>query len=199
MRLTQRGFTLIEIMMALIILGVLTITGYRGLNAVLQARAQLAAETRQWQNLSLFLSQLEQDVAQAIHRTVRNPDGVSQPGWTGRVTPLHEDDAELVFTRAGSSGQNGEWKVPQRIGYRLEQGTLVMLRWPALDAAPSTRPARYPVLEGVQEFRLRYLDAAGNWRPQWLPGGQSTPLPAGLEVTLALAGNKKITRIFALQ
>ena len=194
----QRGFTLVEILVALVIMGVLTTAGYRSLDSALQARERIAAETRKWQNLSLFFSRLEQDIAQAIHRTARDPSGASVPELTGRATPLHDDDAELTFIRAGNAGESGDNHAPRRIGYRLEEGTVTLLRWPGLDAAPQSRPARYPVLAGVSAFKLRYLDNAGNWRQQWPEGRSASLLPAGIEIALTLEDSEKIVRFIAL-
>ena len=195
----QRGFTLIELLVALVILVLLSMAGYRGLDAVLQARERVSAETRKWQHLAFFFSRLDQDVAQAISRTVRDQGGLSQPEWIGHAVVVDDNDAELTFTRAGIPDQGEEMQVPQRIGYRLEQGTIVMLRWPVLDQPPRAKPVRYPLLEGVREFKLRYLDGSGSWLQQWPPAGQITGLPAGVEIELTLASGETMTRMFALQ
>ncbi len=196
---TQRGFTLIELLVALFILVLLSMAGYRGLDAVLQARERVATETRKWQHLAFFFARVDQDIAQAVSRTVRDQGGISQPEWIGHEVVVDENDASLVFTRAGIPDQGEQMQAPQRIGYRLEQGDIVMLRWPVLDQPPRVKPARYPLLEGVREFKLRYLDSGGNWLQQWPPAGQVTGLPAGVEMELVLASGEKITRMFALQ
>lgn len=199
MKQTQRGFTLVELLVALVILTLLSVAGYRGLDAVLQARERVAVETRKWQHLAFFFSRMGQDIAQAIKRPVRNAEGVGQlAAWLGNAVTVGEDDAELIFTRAGVPDQGMALQGPQRIGYRFEQGNIVLLRWPALDQAPRTKPARYTVLEGVREFKLRYLDASGVWQFQWQPT-QKDLLPVAVEVQLTLTGGELITRVFALQ
>ena len=195
----HRGFTLVELLVALLILVLLSMAGYRGLNAVLQARDQVAAETRKWQHLAFFFSRLDQDIAQVVRRTVRDEGGVTQAEFFGHAVVVDDNDAELTFTRAGIPDQSTALLAPQRIAYRLEQGTIILLRWPILDQAPRTNPVRYPLLEGVREFKLRYLDRAGNWQTQWPSAGQATGLPAGVEIALTLSSNEKITRVFALQ
>lgn len=86
---------------------------------------------------------------------------------------------------------------PQRIGYRLEQDRIVLLRWPALDQAVQAKPVRYTILEGVREFKWRYMDATGIWQTQWpvTPG----TLPEAAELSLTLSNGEQLTRIFALQ
>lgn len=194
-----RGFTLIELLVALVILTLLAIAGYRGLDAVLQTRERIAQETRKWQHLAFFFSRLEQDVAQAVHRPVRDAGGLPVPEWIGHAVVVDDDDGELVFTRAGIADQGAAMRAPQRIGYRLQQNTIVLLRWPTLDQSPRPEPVHYPLLEGVRDFQLRHLDINGTWVNQWPPAGLNGSLPLALEVQLTLVDGAKITRVFALQ
>jgi len=194
-----RGFTLIELLVALVILVLLSVAGYRGLNAVLQTREHITQETRKWQLLAFFFSRMEQDVAQAIRRPVQDQGGLVQPAWIGRPVVVADDEAELTFTRAGIPDPKEAMLAPQRIGYRLQQGSIILLRWPFPDQAPRTEPLRYPLLEGVREFHLRHLDINGNWLEQWPPGAQADILPMALEVAVTLASGEKVTRVFALQ
>ena len=196
---SHRGFTLIELLVALVILTVLAVAGYRSLDAVIQAREQVAAETRKWQHLAFFFARISQDISQAAQRPVRDEDGNPRAAWVGNLVAVGENDAQLIFTRAGIPEQGGALQAPQRIGYRLEQGAIVMLRWPSLDQAPRVMPVRYPVLEGVREFQLRYLDKAGVWQLQWQNPSDPNKLPVAVEVTLTLVGGEIITRLFALQ
>lgn len=197
---SHHGFTLIELLVALVIMALLSVAGYRGLDAVLQARERVSAETRKWQHLSFFFARMNQDIAQAVPRPVRDEDGaIVRAAWLGNAVAVGENDAELIFTRAGIPDQGAALQAPQRIGYRLEQGTIVMLRWPGLDQAPRAKPVRYTVLEGVREFKLRYLDKDGVWQLQWQYPTDLFKLPQAVEVTLILAGGESITRLFALQ
>lgn len=194
------GFTLVELLVALIILALLAVAGYRGLEAVLQARDRVSVETRKWQHLSFFFSRFSQDVAQAVKRPVRDENGrIVYAAWIGTTVTVGENEAELMFTRAGMSDQEGALQAPQRIGYRFERGAIIMLRWPELDQAPKVNPVRYTLLEGVREFKLRYLDKNGIWQPQWQDSSDLTSLPVATEVVLTLVSGEIITRLFALQ
>ena len=192
-RSSQKGFTLIELMVSLVILALLSVAGYRGLDAVVQTRERVTAETHKWQHLSSFFSRLDQDIAQATHRSIRDQAGIVRPAWSGNPVVTGKDDAQLSFTRSADKGP------PQRIGYRLEQGRIVLLRWPTPDQAVQVKAIRYTILEGVSEFTWRYLDASGNWQTQWQAGNVATSLPEAAELSLTLTGGEKITRIFALQ
>lgn len=194
-----RGFTLIELLVALVILAIMSVAGFRGLNAVLDARKAVAQETRKWQNLMFLFSRMEQDIALAVRRPVRDQDGVPQPEWIGHNMPVSPDDAQLILTRAGTQDEQSAQVGPQRIGYRLERNTIYLLRWMALDQPMHSEPRRYPLLEGVSDFSLRYLAPDGRWNEQWPPLGQGGGFPAAVEVKLTLAGGEKITRLFVPQ
>ena len=195
----HRGFTLIELLVSLVILALLSIAAYRSLDAVIQTRERVSAETRKWQHLQLFFSRLEQDIAQAVHRSIRDSTGQLQAEWIGHAVVVGNNDAELTFTRAGVPDQGLAMQSPQRIAYRLEHGNIVLLQWQTLDQPAGATPIRYTLLEGVREIKWRYLDTNNNWQTQWPLTGNISNLPQAAEVTLTLASGDKLSRIFALQ
>lgn len=185
-----------ETLVALFVVAIIAIAAYRGLSAVVQARDVVAQETRKWQGLMFLFSRLGQDIALAIPRPVRNAAGTTEPEWTGHDVPVSPDDAQLILTRAGSLDGQGAQVGPQRVGYRLQQHTVYLLRWAALDQPPDARPARYPLLQEVSEFHLRYQDERGAWQEQWPPPGKTGGIPVAVEVTVTLEGGQPIKRLF---
>lgn len=196
-----RGFTLIELLVTLFVLAILAVAGFRGLNAVIDARKAVAQETRKWQNLMFFFSRMEQDIATAVDRPIRGQNGAAQPEWIGHSVPVSRDDAQLILTRAGVQDEQGAQVGPQRIGYLLDRNSIYLLRWMALDQAPNAEPMRYQLLDGVSDFSLRYLARNGQWNEQWPPTGQSgaisaDTIPVAVEVKLTLVGGMQIRRLF---
>lgn len=195
-RRRPRGFTLIEVLVALFVLAIIAMAAFRGLNAVMAAREAVAQETRKWQALMFFFSRMEQDVAVAVRRPIRDRTGVQQPEWIGREVPVSPDDAQLIMTRAGVQDEQGAQVGPQRIGYRLERNTIYLMRWMALDQPPDAEPKRYALLRDVSEFHLRYQGTNGGWSTQWPPAGGMGGIPVAVEVRVTLAGGQPITRLF---
>ena len=194
------GFTLIELLVALFIFSMLAITGYRGLNALLQTRAHLDQETRKYQALSRFFTRMDEQLAQVINRTVRVTDGTTQAAFVGYPASGGElEEAKIVFTRAGGLDMTGGVLPPQRVGYRLRNNAIQMLRWDALDQAPNSKPTENTVLEGVREFNLRYLSQAMTWETQWALVSPLVPPPKAVEVEVVLMTGEKIVRVFSLQ
>lgn len=200
MKSQPKGFTLIELLVALFVFAILAVTAYRGLNAVTQTRAHIDQETRKWQALERFFARLDGEIAQVLQRPVRTANGEEAPAWVG--TPFATgsvEDVQLAFTRDGGFDADGAPLPPQRIGYRLRQNRLELLRWTALDSAPYNAPSVDTVLEGVSEFNVRHLTSRLTWEKQWPPVVADTSLPRGFEVKLVLKSGEKLVRFFSLQ
>lgn len=196
----SQGFTLIELLVALFVFAILAVTAYRGLNTVTQTRAHLDQETRKWQALERFFARLDGETAQVLQRPVRTANGTEAPAWVGSPSASgNVEDVQLAFTRNGGFDTEGAPLPPQRIGYRLRQGKLELLRWTALDSAPYNAPSVDAVLEGVREFNVRHLNKHLAWETQWPPKVADAVLPKGVEIELVLSSGEKLTRFFSLQ
>jgi general secretion pathway protein J len=195
----QAGFTLIELLVALFVFAVLAVTAYRGLEAVSDTRTHLDQEARKWQSLERFFARLDGEIAQVLPRPVRTASGIEVPAWIG--TPSNTgsmENVQLAFTRHGGYDASGMALPPQRIGYRLRDDKLELLRWEALDSATYSGPRVNVVLEGIAEFRLRHLGSHLAWEERWPVGTGDLSPPKALEVLLKLSSGEKLTRIFSL-
>lgn len=189
-----RGFTLIELMTALLVLSLLALMSYRGLGAVLDAREHVKQETDKWRRVAAFFARFERDVELAAPRPVRTAAGRA-PAWLGAQGATAE--ARLEFSRfASSDGVDAA----RRIGYRLnEKHEIELWLWPGLDVAPDTLPARYPVLAGVKTFELQYLSPALAWVDTWPMSPTDLPIPRAVRLRIVLASDEEIVRVFVLQ
>jgi general secretion pathway protein J len=202
MRIRSRGFTLIEILIALTIFAVMSALAYRGLTSILDARDRVAQENRKWREVSIFFARLEADLVNAVARDIRNSNNLVEAAFIGNTTFAKETEGQLMFTRMGLPGASGTLAAPQRFGYRLKQGAVEELVWPVLDQGQRTVPAVYPLLAGVNALQLRYLDSANQWRDTWpglaSAGAPAAPLPKAVEVALTLDTGETITRLLLL-
>ena len=194
----QRGFTLVEMLVALTIFALMSVLAYRGLTAVLETREHLTEDNRRWRDIALTLAQLEQDLNMVVDRPVRDSGDLPQPALLGDPNAIGANAAQLSLSRMGMAWQTGVPADVQRHGYRLASGTLEQLVWPVLDQAPHSVPEVHALLDGVRRFELRYLDGTGNWQPRWPLPGVAATLPAAVEVVLELEPGGRITRVFAL-
>ncbi|WP_059417566.1 type II secretion system minor pseudopilin GspJ [Sulfuricella sp. T08] len=192
-----QGFTLVELLVALAIFSVMSVVAYRGLNAVLETREHLMADNRKWRELAVFFAQMKESVTNAVDRPVRDSGDLLAPSFLGKPDVVGENDAQLIFTRMGFSGQQGSLGDLQRFGYRLRDRNIELLVWPVLDQAPHTRPTVSIALGHVSSFVVRYLDDKGVWQAKWPVIGQNDVLPRAVEVRLGLVSGEQVTRVFA--
>ena len=194
----SRGFTLLELLVAIGIFALVSAIAYGSLTRLLADRERLESEHVFWRNLALTFTRLEDDLSQARERSVRDVGGSALPAFLGQPTDTRATAApSLEFTRGGViTFDSGPRSDLQRIGYRLEDGTLKRIVWPVLDRAPQSVPQEVPILKNVAEFRVRFFTSDGVWLDQWPGAGISTTLPRGVEVKLTLTGRGEFTRLY---
>ncbi len=180
----RRGFTLVEMIVAVAIFAVLAVLAYAGLDAVLRQRADLQAHYRDLHALQRAYLVMQRDFSQAAPRPVRDELGGPLPALRG-----DPDGHVVALTRAGYPNPAGLRRSQLlRVRYLLQDQTLRRLQFPVLDRAPTPLPAADVLLRGVHSLRLRYRDASGQWQASW-PTAAAAPdsLPAAVEVELRVA------------
>lgn len=189
------GFTLVELLIALAIVALLSLLGYRALAALSESETKLSAEATRWRTLDLFFARLEGDLRQAVPRPARL-GGTREPAWAGATDAT--GNAWLEFSRAGPEFALEPSSAGARMGYRFHDGTVDVLYWASYDRPQSVAPAAYPLVAGVARFELAYLARDGSWLDTWPQPGEAD-LPRAVKVDLTLASGEKIERWLALR
>jgi general secretion pathway protein J len=179
LRPKQRGFTLIELMCALLILSLLALMSFRGLGAVLDARDHVRQQTEKWRGVAAFFSRFQRDVRLSAPRPLRTAPG------------------RLEFSRfAAAEGVDA----PRRVAYILNENREIELwLWPGFDAMPDAQVARYPLLSAVAQFELQYLDPELVWIDAWPRTERDPPLPRAVRLRVVLASGEELVRVFSLK
>lgn len=197
----HRGVTLIELLVAIAIFGVLSAVAYRALAVVLESRDRVEQEERKWRELGLLFARLEQDVAAVAPRPIRDANSRIVPAFVGNRASSNGAEGGMLFTRTGFAADAEVVGPPRRVGYRLRGGAIELLAWDALDQGPRAEPLVTALLRNVTSMDLRYLDGRGEWHAAWPSGGQAidvrTSLPSAVEVAITLASGERIRRLFA--
>ena len=192
----ERAFTLIEVLVAIVILGVVALLAYRATAAMTDGEARLTEESDRWRALDLLFARLESDMHQAIPRSVRN-GATLEPPWLA-FTQDSAGNSALAFTRAGPEFATEPGIAGQRIGYRLRDGAIEALYWPQLDNVPGAVPAAYVLARDIDRFRIVQLTSKNAWSPQWPLLGE-TNVPRAVRIEIGLADGTTIERLIALR
>jgi general secretion pathway protein J len=181
----ERGFTLVEMLVALLIFAVLAAAGVALLRSSVstqQAVGEALADLGEAARLRLLLSS---DLSQAVVRPVAGAPG----GLAGDASSLTLARAyEPAERRSGEAGlQALRWSLD---GDRLVRTSLGPEGGPA---APPTVLAR-----DLQGLAFRYRDRRGAWLGAWAPAAGADPLPAAVELRLTGRERAPLTLVVAL-
>ncbi|MCH6584073.1 MAG: prepilin-type N-terminal cleavage/methylation domain-containing protein [Proteobacteria bacterium] len=80
---SQRGVTLLELMVFVGVFALFSMMAYGTLNRVLDQSNQIEQKREYWRALSLTFLRMEEDMAQARARPVRDIDGTTLPSLRG--------------------------------------------------------------------------------------------------------------------
>ena len=193
----NRGFTLVELLVALAIFAIVSGLAYRSLTAMLESRETLRGESRKWRDTALFVGRVERDLRAVLDRPATSPSGVALSPISSSVEISAAQSAGLGITRSGSYLQDNVLAAPQRVAYRLREGRIERLAWASVDAAPRDEPVAVAVLGGARSLAFRFL-AGNDFRSAWGAPGSNERLPGAVEMTLVLDSGERIVRLFDL-
>lgn len=206
-----RGFTLIEVMIALFIAAVMFAIGYGALNQALRDRDQLIVSQQRITEIQRGMRVVAQDFAQIVARPARDIEGAGD--LRPALLAAGSDNTLLTFSRAGWSNPAGVQRpAEQRVRYRFIEGSLVRHHWLSLDPALNAEPRERVLLTKVKAVEVRFLDPASRtWRTEWpsalATGGPIGPLnvdellrtrPIAIEFTMVLEDWGRIVRVFEI-
>jgi len=190
---SSRGFTLLEILIALFIFSILSLMMASALRTVINAHAGTEKNAERLRDLQIALLVMSRDVEQTVLRPITNPVGKEEEAFIG--TPRG-----FTFTHAGYANPDGSLARSslQRTGYSWEDNTLWRLSWAVLDQSPDSKPHRRRLLDNVIDAKFEYLDKDNHFRDGWPISGDDQPLPRAVRVLLTLNKWGKISQLYII-
>jgi general secretion pathway protein J len=191
------GFTLIEVMVALAVFGVMSLLAYLSLGQTLANADMLTDRMDRLQSVQRTISYLSSELLQAAPRPVRVELG------TAPVAALQSSLGSQFALQLTHGGWPNPAGVPrstlQRTAYRIEDGELIRYHWNVLDRTVNNTPITTVMLDEVDNLAFRFLTVNDEWVGQWPPlsaqAGSGTNLPRAVEIVLVLPDEGEITRM----
>jgi general secretion pathway protein J len=192
------GFTLVEMLVALVIMAIMAALGY-GIYRQARIGSERAGESlARTREIEFGLRIMVQDFSQIMPRPVRNPLGDSRlpalRGGTGAPTLVD-------LTRGGWSNTAGlQRSTLQRVSYQLINNTLQRSYQSVLDATTTNQPITQNLLTNVNAIQLNYLDQNHSWAPLWPaptlpPNEQLSSRPLAIEILIEFKDWGKVRRL----
>ena len=187
-----RGFTLVEMLVALVVFGLLSAATVGVLVHAADNREAVGARMDRLGEFQRARALIKADLGQAAPRRVRRGDGsAARTAFIGQ----RPGDAPLWgFVRRGWSNPDGAARASlQYVEYRIAGRQLERTAHAALDGARA--PAPQVVLTGVDATAIGYR-YRGQWNDGW-PGG-ADEIPEAIRLTLDVDGLGTIEQLFLL-
>lgn len=187
----RRGFSLIELLVALAVFAIMAALAYGGLNSIARTRSELGVKETAFRDLMRAVSALDRDLGQTVARPVRGNFGQGLPAFIGASD-------HLEFTRMGFANPQAEPRSNlERVLYELDAGTLKRGHWTVLDRAPGSDPQIVDLQVKAVSIRFQYLDASRQWLDAWPPPQTSDAslLPRAVQWTLRTQSDGELSGV----
>ena len=170
MKTSNKGFTLIEIMIALMIFAIIATLSAYILQHSFQTDKILERHSQRAHRLNLALALVQRDTQQAIERALRAHQGQLIPAFIGRSNYCE-------WTRSGfaNPGSIEKRSTLKRVAYVCEQGQLLRRIWLVLDSPNRRQYQDQVLLSKLDHCAFSYLGKQGQSMSTWRIQDLDTP------------------------
>lgn len=191
----SKGFTLIEVLVAMAIFASMSIAAYQVLNQVQRSNDISLERSTRLNELQRAIVMMDSDFRQIAARAFRTNGKGSNEGYLQWKNYLLDSDSQgVMFIRLG--WPNPQQQFPRgnltKVGYRLKEHVLERVWWQYPDTTINQPPVVMPLLTGVESWSMRFYFNE-KWSDEW---DEIDSLPKAVEVTLKLQDYGDITRIY---
>lgn len=193
----SKGFTLIEVLVAIMVFASLSVAAYQVVNQVQRSNQLSVEKTARLQEMQRAMIIMDSDFRQMVARSFKG-----RANATGNRV-LYSDESLLdsqshgiLFTRLG--WQNPQQAFPRgeivKVGYRVVDNQLERVWWRYPDTPEGQEPLHKSLLAQVESLNFRFYDGDNDkWQQAWQVEDK---LPQAVEVTLQLKDYAKIRRVY---
>lgn len=197
----NRGFTLIELMVAIVIFAIIAVISYRTLSSLITTKDVVEAAQDKWGGISKTMNQMSVYCNRIVPLTALDVDGSTLPAVLGKNKLSSNFDSQLEMTTSGFIGDLAYGSTPpKRVGFRYANSKLFLVIWPVLNRAPNTKPDMILLSSQIAMFSVKYLYQDRQWYDTWpLNVSNYALVPIAIKMYIKMNSGEEINRQWALQ
>ena len=160
---TNKGFTLIELMVAISIFAIVSLLTMGGLSNVLNTQKHTEDHLQRLTQFQMAFMILSRELQQFSNRSVRDEYGAMFPSISHETS---EGIDGIEFTHHGRF-TFGEQLSLQRVAYYLEDKRMIKKTWSVLDRVEDSKPHKQVVLDNVEALKFSFYTKQSSSEGQW--------------------------------
>ncbi len=195
----HRGYTLIEILIAIVILSVMSVMAYGGMDYVFKSNEIVEVEGESLESYQMAFRVIRNDLELAIERSVRDRLGTDEKAFIG--PPESKGKAIKFTTNIGSPMQlNTKNSGLQRIEYELRDSQLLRHSWQVLDRAHDSEPRTIVLIKEVNDLTFSFVSTAEHefW-PLPSSDEEFLILPRAVRMNITMNNQLQLERLFLVR
>ena len=185
----HQGFTLIEVLVAVVIMAIMSLLAWQGVDGIVRARDSNQVRLEQTLRLETVISQWEQDLA-SLQQTTAVPT-LTCDGSTVRLTRRTEGGMQVVAWSLRPDSSNAMWQ--RWAGPPVTTTTALQETWLRTQQFQGGEPGQLKALTGLDQWQVYFFqgNAWANCQSSGdvaaASGVQRQALPSGVRLVLAFA------------
>jgi general secretion pathway protein J len=188
-RKTSDGFTLVEMLVAISLLGLLGVISWRGLDQVIKQRERVNEETANIERVIRTIAQIERDIDQRVADVLMvAPSDVSVLPYSMDIAVQSDKNQRVSIFRTFPQSPGG-----QTVTYYLRTSDL--MRTVSVESTGASTSVA--MLSEVREFHTRYLLGGG-----WVTADALNATPGerarAIEIAIERASGERYVRVLPL-
>ena len=187
------GFTLVEVLVALVIMAIMSLIAWQGVDGIVRTRESNQLRLEQTLRLETVMAQWEQDLA-ALQESTAVP-ALTCDGQSVRITRRAEGGLQVVAWSLRPDATNSMWQRWASQAVTTTHG--LQEHWMRTQQFQGNEPGQLRALGGLEQWQVYFYQgnawsncqSTGNLLPVTVPGAgpQRQALPAGVRIVLTFA------------
>lgn len=196
-RRAGRGFTLLEVLVALVVMAIMSLMAWQGVDGIVRTRDANQVRLEQTLRLQTVIAQWEQDLS-ALQESTAVP-ALACDGQTMRLTRRAEGGLQVVAWSMRPDAAGSVWQ--RWAGPAVTTTTALQESWLRTQQFQGNEPGQLRAFAGLDRWQVYFFrgnawsncqssgDLSAPAAASAPPGAQRPALPSGVRLVLAFASN----------